>query len=1202
MEDTRNISVSGVGADGNIVRCIEADGNTGMMNRMILRISQCLVCHRYVFAAASLLFVCSAAVLSLVFCQLPDLSDPSADFVTVGTEWSAKVRQFQALMAETDSLPDQYGDLDLGWIVQHSGDKTDRAPAGDTLLNVANSGLHKRTVRSEHKDSGTDRSDGVLELCYGEPGRSFGKLASPPPNLWQTYAKHGRLVVSLDREAILADVVDRIAQPPYSVNQTGGDRAEEITHRLTWFTRPKAIASLCAFQTRITQLSTYPDECILRSRSRVRTRSHRNQPSSAFVDGECCPIWSLPNMIAMLLGRTSCEQISQDELLLVGELLTSCLPAFRRGELRRSCWDLHGSDPRLLCPRVQPVDCLRSPVIPLILATTLPDRLDASSSNWRHTLVQLPLRQANNLGLFTELDDAYKGGRLTRGLPVPIYLHGMYFHAYNELVSELALRDTVWLGLGLAVLLLLLGIGTCSLFIPLMTLMSIVWSVLVAYGLYTKVFRIPNFPLINLMTIVLAIGLGADDLLVYYQVWKSSDPANEQSADGILHFPTTLSSHSDRSPYEDYANYMQQQTSCTRSSDIRLAPGLFAAAATIIGSESCSVSQTPHSFPKVCEANRLIRRVHFTISEALPSMSLTSFSTLLGLLVNLLSSIVAVQRFALFSVLVVICNYLFVLTSVPITLILVESVFSRIKSCRRHNKLTSTNRLCGWSPRLSNLLLRLKFIAPVIVLITSGVGVYELFVMKRLSVPDQEVGASSFLRPYHPFETFLNDQHNWFWAERNLHHFQHLLRIHFVWGFVPEDTRSFWTYNHLDPHGILKLSADTQLNLTSLEARTWFRSFCDNQLRQLPYLLRMDHLDYREDVLPSFKLSLLNPLIEVPLWCPLGHYAHSLDNFVFAHACSIANDRSPRGDCCPGGKPLDFLSSTSVQYSKCLAEYVSYDGHVLPRPHSSGFRFAKICPSNRPIRNESNLKSPVGFIITVVTNLSVATSPYSKLKEGLNHLSDWFEQELGKAPSCLQGGHLVAPQLSYFQVQLNVTEYVYWSSFGAILLASLLVFLTSRNLLLSLLAFVSLAACLLISCTLLALLDNWVLGIVEGLVISLAAGLAIDPCIHLALGITHHHTVNGRSQGSWLRPTWSVSSLCRILRMLTPAVSGSTWSTAIAGLLIVTCELLCYHQVGVFLATLMICSWFCCYIVFAGMLACFGESDSMISRPICCKQ
>ncbi|OON15519.1 hypothetical protein X801_08677, partial [Opisthorchis viverrini] len=94
---------------------------------------------------------------------------------------------------------------------------------------------------------------------------------------------------------------------------------------------------------------------------------------------------------------------------------------------------------------------------------------------------------------------------------------GMYLHAYNELVSETIFRDTFWLVISLGALLFLLALGTGTVVIPTITLIGIGWSLLAAYGLYSRVLCVPHFPVLNLMAVVLAIGLGADDLLVYFQ-------------------------------------------------------------------------------------------------------------------------------------------------------------------------------------------------------------------------------------------------------------------------------------------------------------------------------------------------------------------------------------------------------------------------------------------------------------------------------------------------------------------------------------------------------------------------------------------------------------------------------------------------------------------------------------------------------------
>lgn len=97
---------------------------------------------------------------------------------------------------------------------------------------------------------------------------------------------------------------------------------------------------------------------------------------------------------------------------------------------------------------------------------------------------------------------------------------------YGELAGRYVARDSVWLALGaacLALLLLLLTRG--SVVVVGATFLALGWSLTLAYGLYTRLLRVPTFPLLNMMALVLLLGLGADDILLFYQVgWSFSFP------------------------------------------------------------------------------------------------------------------------------------------------------------------------------------------------------------------------------------------------------------------------------------------------------------------------------------------------------------------------------------------------------------------------------------------------------------------------------------------------------------------------------------------------------------------------------------------------------------------------------------------------------------------------------------------------------
>lgn len=603
-------------------------------------------------------------------------------------------------------------------------------------------------------------------------------------------------------------------------------------------------------------------------------------------------------------------------------------------------------------------------------------------------------------------------------------------------------------------------------------------------------------------------------------------------------------------------------------------------------SDSGDLVQSPSTDHNSTSTSDIADRLRFTIYHAVPSMVLTTVSTVLGLLVNLFSSIVAVKRFALFSTLVVTSNLLFVLTTAPLFFMICDSCCASTELCccisplhtNRHSFSPDSFMFSSW---FATLIRRGRWIISVGFVVSFSVTFYLLFGERRFGLSQVGSQSASFLRPFHPFETFVNQQSEWFWAERELHQWANLIQVHIVWGITPADNRSFWTYSDADQYNPARWIPDSHLNLTSDEARHWLYWFCDTQLKNMPYLLQTNWFEHRPGSLSWFDPILLNQQIHSPVWCPLGHYPNSLDNYIFARACSLPNSK-----CCTNGSRLDSENAPAYQYIQCLIEWVSQESYQLPRESlGSGFRFA-IAPSSSTNGNE-----PVGLVLTVVTNLTLFT-PYVELHRGLDVLTQWFRRIIVTAPFSLSRAHLVMPNLVNFEVTTNVAEYLPWSILSAIVMASFLVLLSCRNLLLCLISLFNLVGCLMMAVLLLATLDKWTLGVVEGLVLSLASGLAIDPCLHLAQTISRIQKIHACCESGG----GSGHVLQQALSMLNPAVVGSTWSTGLAGLCMLSCQLLCYHQIGVFLTTLMACSWLICYIAFASNLACLDDLLRRVRR------
>ncbi|TNN14922.1 Protein dispatched isoform 2 [Schistosoma japonicum] len=938
------------------------------------------------------------------------------------------------------------------------------------------------------------------------------------------------------------------------------------------------LSDLCKIQLKITRLSTYHELCYRKATKGYNNLHFDIVSNNITIDmadsNSCCSIWCLPNMVASIFNKQSCEQLEYIDAKHIAELISTCYPAFLSGHLRRVCWDNYGTDPGLLCPMVYPSQCLYSPLLPIILAVLLPNDSNISSK-WETSLMVLPIHATGSHVLFNKIENEYKSGRLTDGLQIPFHFDGIYVQEYDEIVTQLLYRDTSWIFISLMCLVILLTIWTRTIFVPLMTLFTIIWSLLIAYTMYTVVLKIPHFPVINLLAIVLVTGLGADDLLVFFQIWKQKRLIlGKATATEYVRDNNRLDVTPNTETQELMLIDQIDESDFTSSSFNKNNIILNNCHVTIDSIHPTSMHNAPEN-NKLNIEQQLTECLHFTLLHAIPSMTLTTFSTICGLLVNLFSSVVAVQRFTIFASLVILCNYIFILMMIMPIIIIFEfnclslcKLFSNFYFCKCYQLFTKS------SYRIillfNKLIIKLHFIFPFIIVSSLVFTCYQLIWLRKFTIPYNHLHSSTFLRLHHPLEQFTQKHVNSFWTEYHLHYYQNLLKINFIWGPQPYDERNLLTYNH-DIHIQSKLLLYSPgINFTSLNSRQWLLKFC-NELKRMPYLFHSLPINSRQQTLSSLQLSYLNDYINSPVWCPFGRYINSIDNYIFSLDCLLNTSV-----CCIQGKPLQIYNSSVILFLSCLHEYILHENQ---HEYITNFRFMH--------KFNTQFNEPIGFIVSALTNISLISSSHYDIQQAINHITKWFNHLLSTAPNLLNHGFLTVNDLEKYEITLNITQYIYHSIMIAVIIASLLIFLISKNILLSILSLLCLTCCLLLSITILTCIDNWTLGIIEGLVISLAAGLAIDPCIHLAYAVSNN--CNNAGVASWRQckqqSICSCNNLLSVLVSLGPAISGSTWTSIITGLPMLFSNLLCFHQIGAFLSTLMFCSWFFCYIVFIGILA-----------------
>ncbi|KAM7532997.1 hypothetical protein Aperf_G00000124144 [Anoplocephala perfoliata] len=790
------------------------------------------------------------------------------------------------------------------------------------------------------------RTNRSIPLCFELPEEAMINPSLPDQGsdeLWSRFASMSKVVASLN----------------YIPEEPGG----------SFLAVPGAIQSLCQLQMRFEELPGYRQLC--------------SKASLTDVDGPCCPIWSMANFITSITDKSSCEQITSDDVTLVRRLYTTCKDSFFMGLLKLSCWDASAPS-RWLCPDVPP-DCFTHPHLLLLLAVM---------GNPKTALLVLPLWRSVGLQMWhlAALDRPAVLANLTRNLTPSLTIKAIELGEYGELSALYVAWDSVWLALGAVTLvMLLLFMSKCSVPVVVATFLALGWSLVIAYGLYSCLLLRRHdvaFPLLNMMALVLLLGLGADDILLFYQVWIS---VHRQEATAV---------------------------------DAPVDNGRTRKAAR-------NVLQT--------------KRMALTLFHAVPSVCLTSLSTLGGLLMSLNASTVAVKRFAVYASLTVICHAVYVLVVMPTLLYLL--VPPRRKCCLSFRRPLQFP--------LVDFIIKIRYVFPLLLVLIISISACLLFHAGWLTFPSTGSLQPAFYRHNHPSDVYRLQGSDFSWAEAMLRRHRSLVSLHAVWGVTPNDPRNPWTWTPQDDDSPLPQPLWNEVfNLTDPRSLDWLGAFCSE-------ITKMPRIWTPPSVLPRRSF-----LEEEALFFSSQNTGCVFGNGVFSFR--------------------DFEKSNQLcaqDMKACL------------------MAFAEASSNPTGIRFSQETGEIVGLIISFTANISLINTTFSDLQEFGQQVETWFSDLLRTAPPGMKSGFLVSPELAAFETYQDALNFLPLSVGLSVTLATILVFVSTWNLSLALTALISVVASLLLSCLLLVILGGWSLGIVEALILSLSAGLAVDPCIHLALAI-----------------------------------------------------------------------------------------------------
>lgn len=478
-------------------------------------------------------------------------------------------------------------------------------------------------------------------------------------------------------------------------------------------------------------------------------------------------------------------------MLVVSDLLVKCSMYYFSGALKPDCWGIGEEEitrGNNYCGPV-PFDCVEYNAIYsiyhyLIDSSSLKQLMKKNTSDaqkfhtsMKYTAVFFPVLKGENMAQLYY--DNFQASDLDSDSVIKIT--GLDFGLRDTVFDDTLRTDKIYPIVAVSLVVFVIVLYTESIFIPIMSTIASVSSLFIAYFFYSVIFEFSYFPFLNLTAIIVMIGIGADNALVYCSAWRTYKQEDN-----------------------DKANlFVKRARKRSRALNNRL--GVITKA---------------------------------TLKHAARSMFVTGITTASAFLSNFASSVTAIKCFGVYTGLTVLANLFLCVTWLPASVVIHERNFlgfwNRIPV---HFKVTKT--MC--SPifkRLEEssgiffqkvqvfLVVKLRFFWLTICMIFAAFGCFIIFVNPKLRLPTSSTYFQYF-RSSHPFETYkLTLSKNFAFDEKNFDY----MPITIVYGVVPEDNG-----DPLNPgdHGYLVFN--TRFNMSDQRSQMWMLEFCNRVRKQSFY-------------------------------------------------------------------------------------------------------------------------------------------------------------------------------------------------------------------------------------------------------------------------------------------------------------------------------------------------------------------------------
>ena len=763
----------------------------------------------------------------------------------------------------------------------------------------------------------------------------------------------------------------------------------------------------------------------------------------------CCRPLSLGNYIALVTGKPNCTMITEADINSMKSTITECVGFYQNYSLNMDCDKRHSPHgfSNTVCRGI-PGRCRKFNAVYNIMHFITDRSFQRSSAKLNMAMSFLPI--SFQLTTSQKLDDAielFLQVESSKSEPGNVDIVAADFGIKDHLFHFYLSKDSKWIIVSGVFIFFIIWIFTGSIFITIMTFITLFWSIELAYFLYSSVFEIAFFPYMNVVTILMAIAIGADDVFIYTKIW--------------------------------------------------------------------------HLAKKERNCGTLEKLVSDTLKHAALSMVVTSMTTAGALYANIVSSITSVKCFSIYAGTTMLCNLVLMVTWMPASIVVMEKWcnFCFINSPKFYKKIHDHYR-SFFERILPDAVLKLTYIWVILlgaIGIVSGVIIFEY---PKLRLP------TSFhfqvFRGEHLMEIYDREMRRNFHFETAREFGKPLMPLTFVWGIQDKDNG-----DSLNPHDKGQLQYDLSFNPGTHNAQLWLRKFC-RDLRETKFYKKV----------ATFEMT--NCYIE----------------YFIQYMRAACNEKEKL--CCRNSV---FPYSETV-FNICVRQYLQLSSKhnvYLLDNQSPGLKYKHNRISALVVQFSSNM---------------TYTYEYETMKDFYEYINKWFAEQLETAPREMQNGWFVS-ELKFYSIQKSLAEGLPVAFGISVLVATIVTFVTSLNILITLYAMLTIL-CIMLVTTAAIVLMGWELNIFESVVITVAVGLSIDH--------TLHYGVAYRLAPDLDRHNRTYCSLVRVGNVI--FIAGL--STFLAGVFMLPSVTLVYQKFGIFLVLVMAISWFYSTFFFLSLLNLFG--------------